>query len=138
MPHYLVVGNETLDSEVLLRRLQELAAAGATFSLLVPASHPRGSWTESMVEAAARTRLEEITARWRELGLTVTGEIGEASPYRAIGDVLRSHDEPFDAIILSTHPAGISRWLHADLVHRVERDYPLPVIHVVATPEPAL
>ena len=137
MRRYLVVGNETLDSGLLLDRLGELASGEASeFHVLVPASHPRGAWTDAMIEAAASARLTEILARWRGMGWTVTGETGEASPHRAIGDVLL-RDRGFDAIVLSTHPPGISRWLHHDVVHRVERDYPLPVIHVVAVPEPA-
>lgn len=136
MRRYLVVGNQTLDGEVLRHRLHELASAEpASFHLLVPATHPPGAWTEALVESTARARLEEILAAWRQDGLEVTGEVGEASPFRAIGDVVL-RDTAFDAIVLSTHPVGISRWLHHDLVHRVERDYPFPVIHVVAAPQP--
>ena len=43
----------------------------------------------------------------------------------------------FDEIILSTLPPGVSRWLKQDLPHRVERDFNLPVTHVIATAEPA-
>ena len=45
--------------------------------------------------------------------------------------------EQFDEIILSTLPPGVSRWLKQDLPHRVERDFSLPVSHVIATEEPA-
>ncbi len=136
MARYLVVGNETLDSEQLLGRLHELAEGGAEFHLLVPATHPRSAWTDAQVEATARERMERVVDRWVAEGLRVTGEPGDVSPYRAIGDVLL-RDERFDAIVLSTHPIGVSRWLRQDVVHKVERDYRLPVIHIMA-PAPVL
>lgn len=139
MARYLVVGNETLDGDRLLDRLRELASAGdAEFHLLVPALHPRGAWTDAQVEIAAHHRMEDAMARWNALGLRMTGgEAGDVSPYRAIGDVLL-RDGSFDAVVLSTHPIGISRWLHHDVVHRVQRDYRIPVIHVMAeSREPA-
>jgi hypothetical protein len=51
----------------------------------------------------------------------------------AIRDALRGH--VFDGIILSTLPPGVSRWLKLDLPHRVERDFGVPVTHVVADAE---
>ena len=132
MARYLVVGNESLDGEQLVGRLHELAAAGdAEFHLLVPATHPRTAWTDAQVETMAERRMEEVVQRWAAAGLHVTGEAGDVSPYRAIGDVLL-RDGRFDAIVLSTHPVGLSRWLRQDLVHRVERDHHLRVIHVMA------
>jgi hypothetical protein len=38
----------------------------------------------------------------------------------------------FAAIILSTFPAGISRWLRGDLLGRLRRRSGIPVVHVVA------
>ncbi len=45
--------------------------------------------------------------------------------------------EPFDEIILSTLPPGMSRWLKMDLPHRVEAVYGLPVTHIIGQPSPA-
>ena len=61
--------------------------------------------------------------------------MGDASPVRAIGDVLLR--EPVDEVILSTLPPGPSRWLRQDVVHRVQRNYDVPVVHIVAQPEHA-
>jgi GABA permease len=36
----------------------------------------------------------------------------------------------FDEIIVSTLPTHVSRWLHQDLPHRLERKTQLPVTHV--------
>ena len=60
-------------------------------------------------------------------GAAVEGIVGDASPVRAIDDVLIEH--PQDEIILSTLPPGISRWLNKDLPHRVEQRFALPVDH---------
>ncbi|MGH2686268.1 MAG: hypothetical protein ACRDJP_12450, partial [Actinomycetota bacterium] len=68
------------------------------------------------------------------LGAEVIGGVGDANPLQAIGDVLR--DWSFDEVVLSTLPAGASRWLRQDLPHRVERQFKLPVTHVVGEPEP--
>ncbi|MGI8685870.1 MAG: hypothetical protein ACR2MO_12440 [Acidimicrobiales bacterium] len=44
---------------------------------------------------------------------------------------------PFDEILLFTHPPGVSRWLHQDLPHRAQRQFAIPVTHVVAEPASA-
>jgi hypothetical protein len=45
--------------------------------------------------------------------------------------------EQFDEIILSTLPPGVSRWLGQDLPHRVQKQFELPLHHVVAAEETA-
>ena len=67
-------------------------------------------------------------------GVEVEGTVGDASPVRAIDDVLIEH--PHDEIILSTLPPGISRWLKKDLPHRVEQRFALPVTTVISTRQP--
>jgi GABA permease len=136
MPRYLVVANRTLGGEHLLAKVRECLVAGpGEFHVLVPASHPARdfTWTEGSDRAAAEERLAEALARFRAAGATVTGEVGDAQPLDAIGDVLRR--EKFDEIILSTLPPGVSRWLGQDLPHRVERQFKLPTHHVVAAAE---
>jgi hypothetical protein len=39
---------------------------------------------------------------------------------------------PWDGIIVSTLPPGISRWLGLDAVSRIRREFDLPVTHLVA------
>jgi hypothetical protein len=48
-----------------------------------------------------------------------------------VADVLRR--EPFDEIIVSTLPRGVSRWLRQNVLRRMAR-FDLPVTHVVAEP----
>jgi hypothetical protein len=52
-------------------------------------------------------------------------------PMDAIEELLHDRGE-FDELIISTLPPGVSRWLHADLPHRV-RHLGLPVTMVIAT-----
>jgi hypothetical protein len=59
--------------------------------------------------------------------------VGDPSPVEAIRDALR--DREFDGIILSTLPPGISRWLRQDLPSRVEKEFDLPVTHVIGEAE---
>ena len=131
MTRYLVVANQTLGAEHLLERVRACTREGpCQFHLVVPATHPMGAWTEGKVRAEAQVRLDEALARFRGLGVTVDGEVGDPSPVLAVKDAMLAHT--FDAIIVSTLSPGISRWLKQDLPHRLERTSGLPVIHVTA------
>lgn len=138
MPKYLVVANQTLGGEHLVTKVRECLATGeaCTFHLVVPATPPQDHvvWTEGEARDLANSRLEVALARFRELGANAEGEVGDANPLLAIEDALRV--SPFDAIILSTLPPGASRWLRKDLPHRVESRFGLPLLHVVAPPQP--
>jgi hypothetical protein len=79
-------------------------------------------WTEGHDHAVADARLADALERFRALGADVEGEVGDSSPMEAVRDVLW-REPPFDAIILSTLPAGVSRWLRQDLPHRIERTF---------------
>jgi GABA permease len=131
MRRYLVVANRTLGGEHLLEAVRDRMAQGPSeFHVVVPASHPSSAWSEGEVIAMAQRQLDDALARFAEMGATATGEVGDASPVRAIGDVLLR--EPVDEVILSTLPSGPSRWLRQDVVHRVQRSYDVPVVHIVA------
>lgn len=141
MMRYLVVAHRTLVGPHLLAEAGRRIAAGPSeFHLLVPVQHPRSGWSDGEVEAEARVRLKEGLSRFRELGAPVDGEIGDANPVLAIGDLLRARregDVAFDEILLSTLPPGLSRWLHLDVVSRAREEHGLPVTHVVAEREPS-
>jgi hypothetical protein len=132
MRRYLVVANRTLLGEHLLERIDQCTAAGSCqFHLLVPASPPDDSlvFTEGRARAAAQSRLDEALAVLRARGADVTGEIGDRDPVEAVRDVM-IHDRGFDEVILSTLPAGPSRWLGQDVPHRLSRAVDIPVTHV--------
>jgi polyisoprenoid-binding protein YceI len=116
-------------------RLRELnQPKPARFHVVVPASHPAASWTwtEHEDRALGETRLKDFLEKLKAEGFEVTGEVGDANPMNAIADVLGRESEPFDDIVLSTLPPGVSRWLGQDLPHRIERAFDLPLICVVA------
>ena len=130
---YLVVANQTLGAEQLSRKVRECQGAGpCTFHLLVPATPPHDhlTWVEGEAATIARDRLDLALVRLRKLGVSVDGAIGDPNPLLAIGDALR--DAEFDHIILSTLPAGVSRWLKMDLPSRVEAAFGLPVSHIIS------
>lgn len=139
---YLVVANQTLTGEALSRTVAECMRAGpASFHVLVPATHsddyparPRAMagtvgrkevGTDERGLAGARLRLRQGLAGLGGIGAQVTGEVGPADPFLAIGTVLAR--ESFDEVVLSTLPTGLSRWLAADLPRRVERHYRITV-----------
>ena len=135
MRRYLVVANQTLAAEPLVSRVRQLArAAPSSFHVVVTATPPRDHlWTEGEARATARSRLDAAPARFAELGTEVEGEVGDANPMLAIGDALRDHG-PFDEIVISTLPKGLSKWLKLDLPHRVEASFGLRVTRVVEEP----
>jgi hypothetical protein len=137
MAKYLLVAHQTADSEELLRAAQGLARqdADAEFVLLVPAT-PVGSllvWEEGETADVARRRATSARARLEATGLRIVdARPGDQDPVAAIGDEMHSRRR-YAAIIVSTLPAGISRWVHMDVISRVRRNYPgQPVIHVVS------
>jgi hypothetical protein len=128
MRRYLVVANQTLAGEPLVSRIRELSRAGpCAFFLVVPAT-PQGE-----ARAAARARLDEGRMRLSGLGVEVEGEVGDGNPMLAIGDAIRDRG-PFDEIVLSTLPPGLSKWLKLDLPHRVAASFAIPMTHVVGEP----
>ena len=136
MHRYLVVANQTLGGEPLFARIRELARAGqSAFHVVVPATPPKDHvWTEDEAATIATTRLNSALQRMTALGLEADGEVGDGSPMLAIEDAIREQG-PFEAIVLSTLPPRLSRWLRLDLPHRVEAAFGLRLIHVTGEPD---
>jgi hypothetical protein len=137
MRHVLVVANRTLGEQHLLDELHRRQGRGeVAFHVVVPASHPTGTWTwtDDEAETGARQRLDALLATLAAAGIDATGEIGDANPVVAVEDLLRR--EPMDEIIVSTLPQGLSRWLAGNVVHRIQDHTGLPVTHIVAEQSP--
>lgn len=135
MPRYLVVAHRTLGSPELLEALEQRSIGGETsFHLLVPEYHGGLglTYTDTRSRAAARQALEEALTRFTAAGLTTTGEIGEASPVDAVATLLERDDaEAYDAVLVSTLPPGISKWLGIDAPSQIRRRFGVDVIHVI-------
>jgi hypothetical protein len=94
---YLIVGNQTLASDRLAEKVQDVLAAGpAEIHIVVPAtpSHEHLTWTEGAAHEIAERNLEAAIALFGEVGAEVSGEIGDAHPMEAIRAALHGH--PFD------------------------------------------
>ena len=134
MRRYLVIANRTLCEQHLLDELhrRRVAEPGCRFHLIVPATHPPGTWTDQSAHALAQVRLDDALDTMAVGGITATGEVGDANPVTAVGDVLLRELGRFDEIIISTLPVGISKWIGENTVRRLKRATGLPVTHVIA------
>ena len=83
---------------------------------------------EDLGRTLARERMRQQLDRMRELGASVSGEIGVADPVDAVRVVL--HRWEFDEVILSTLPGRRSRWLAADLPTKIRRGFKLQVTQI--------
>jgi hypothetical protein len=137
MRRYLVVANQTLGGQPLLTRLKAIAELDdVSLFVVVPATPPAhpGPWTHGEAHRIAEERLATAMETFRALGAKeVDGCVGSQRPMDAIRDALRGRN--IDEIIISTLPAGMSKWLHQDLPHRVARWFEVPVSHVIGDKE---
>ena len=135
MSRYLIVTHQTALSPDLQRKVKALVAedALAEFAVLVPEA-PGSTFTwEGETVDVARQRAEAAKALLEETAQArvFRTAVGAPEPLQAITDELLGHPG-YDALVISTLPPGISRWLKLDLVHRAERKFGLRVVHVVA------
>jgi hypothetical protein len=142
MARYLVIAHQTAESPELLERLRQLAEADsqAEFTILVPATPVCNVWICDEVETArvARERAAGAEERFKGQGLRVlASRAGDADPVEALRDELM-RDDSYEAIVISTFPPGISRWLKMDVLARAARLLPeRPIISVIASSVPA-
>ncbi|MER3603416.1 MAG: hypothetical protein C4298_06420 [Thermus sp.] len=131
---YLVVAHRTAKSPALAEKLKEILNQDpeARFVLLVPATPPPGwVYDESEVRERAEKEAQEAKRALEAQGVPIEeAKPGDISPLLAIEEELLAHPQ-YQAIVLSTLPPGISRWLRLDVHTQAER-FGLPVIHVIA------
>ena len=135
--HVLVVANRTAESDELLAALRERAQESPThFTLLVPATPHGVAWAADMHSGSeeAEAHMGKALERLAAAGLEVDGVLGDSDPIAAVQDAVNTGGQ-FDAVVVSTLPTHLSRWLKLDLPHRVERTTGLPVQHIEATTE---
>ena len=129
----LVVAHRTAASDELLEALVKRVEKGpAEFFLVVP-NTPRGShWMTDMNagDTTCEQHLAGALKRWRDVGLDVTGILGDPDPLAAAQDAANQGE--YDEVIVSTLPKRMSKWLHLDLPHKVQHATGLPTQHVSA------
>jgi hypothetical protein len=139
MRMHLIVANQTLLGEVLRSEvLKRLEAGPARFHVVVPATPIVGrfTWDEETAFAAARDRLDAGVQWLLSLGADADGEVGDRDPVQAVRDAIRRM--PADEIVLSTLPAGRSRWLGQDVPSRMRDAVGIPVTVVTQRRESAV
>lgn len=111
-------------------------AAGATSDAARQAVDDAVRRRERMVGQAhvrAESRLRQMTDKIEAAGGHALGEVGGPDPAAAVETLLLRH--AFAEVIISTLPAGLSRWLKTeDLPLRVAHMTDLPVTTVEAEP----
>jgi hypothetical protein len=149
MHRYLVVANQTLDSDELETLVRERLAEGpAEFWLVVPATPVKDLASNAMpipmpvmggvaslpappseARRLAQVNLDSAIAKLTAAGGTVGGAVGDPDPVRAVAEAVSGRE--FDEIIVFTLPPRLSRWLHHDLPTRLQQTFHLPVTDVV-------
>jgi hypothetical protein len=126
----LVVANETVVGEPLLKRIRERAARGpASFLIICPQNDPTAGQHRE-----AERRLRRALADLRADGIDAHGQVAHPDPLTAALHAV--HDERIDEIIVSTFPGQQrSSWLRGDLVNRLRKETGLPVEHVEVEPQ---
>jgi hypothetical protein len=140
MARYLLVANETAESPELLRAVNEIHSRDddAEFVIVIPATPlnllQQFEGTVKSARALAAQRAQRTRRHLEDAGIRVRStRVGNWDPYVAIEEELA--DTTYDAIVLSTLPPGISRWLRTDLPSRVARRHPeIRLVHVVSRP----
>jgi hypothetical protein len=135
---YLLVANETAESQEMLHVVSEINAddPDAEFEILIPATPlnllQQFEGTAKSARGLAARRAQSTRLHLESLGILVRStRVGNWDPYAAIEEEFEN--EKYEAIVLSTLPPGVSRWLRMDLPSRVARRHPeVRLIHVVS------
>lgn len=139
MPTHLIVAYQTAGGRPLREAIQEVVEQHpeAKFQLLVPATRTQHlfTWTEGESTAVAQQTADAAAERLTSSGVPLIGvTVGDPDPFVAVTNELDAHPD-CEAIIVSTFPPGISRWLRLDLPTRLEKLTGLPVTHVIVEPD---
>ena len=136
-----MIAHQTAEQPALLAALREVAAEDehAAFVLLVPETplEHLGMVTADVAAAAAEQAAVRARSHFKDSGLMIEDvRVSDPNPVLSVTQELAA-DSGYERLIVSTFPSGISRWLHMDVVSRIERVVDIPVTHVIAPREPA-
>ncbi len=120
----LVVANQTVAGDELVRRLKAKAAEGPRrFIVAVPQMGGEGG-----ASAAARARLRELLDSLAEDDIVAAGMIAHSDPYAATMNAMDSFH--ISEIVISTLPENRSEWTKRGLIEKVAKATGKPVEHV--------
>jgi hypothetical protein len=122
----LVIANVTANSPELVDALRARQQQGPMVpTLLMPATKNGYAGKEEATE-----RMQAVLAQWREAGVVANGVVGDPDPAVAVHETWDPRS--FDEVIVSTLSGSTSKWLQADLPHRVQQITGCDVTHVEA------
>lgn len=148
MRRYVIVANQTLDSDALMSVIRERAAQGpAEFWLVVPATPVKDLASNAVAipmpvmggplslphppaeaQKLAQAKLDSALKKLAAAEVTASGAVTDPDPMRGVEEALA--DRPADEIIVVTLPSRFSHWLHTDLPDRLAHRFHVPVTHV--------
>lgn len=147
----LILANRTLAGEKLHALVRErLDEMPTEFHVLVPQPSPAAVYVDpatglsdpatqrahlesrTIARADAERRLSTFRELFADMDTALTGEVALGDPVVAAHRVMQR--STFDEIVVSTFPAGISKWLKLDLPTRLERGFDVPVTAIIQQP----
>jgi hypothetical protein len=131
----LVVANDTLGEEALLREVERLACVPCTHVLLlVPALISTGARLTGAVDGLSDQARVRLKTALDHIGhdLLVAGEISEADPLQAVEDAFATFAP--DEVIVSTRWERAASGLEPRLAGLVRERFAVPVRHLVFEP----
>jgi len=153
MPKYLVIANQTLGGQQLVRRISELAASAGSeptqLHLVVPVTKTDGThqWDYPPIDryipdatvlarTMAQARLDHEVERLRHEDIKADGEVTDNDPVDRAKALVA--EQKFDAVLVSTLPHHLSKWLRTDLPSHLDRALDVPVEHVEGSAGPSV
>src|SRR3954468_18343304 len=108
-PRILVIANRTSSTPTLLHTVEQRAAAGAGFTLMIPPDHGHHQdWSQDAALELLRR------AAGADVASLAPGDDPLDTVHRAVSD------GEFDELIVCTTPPHLARWVHHDLPHRLQ------------------
>jgi len=149
MRRYLIVANQTLDSDQLMHVIADRTGSEdpAEFRLVVPATPVKDLASNAVAvpmpvmggtlnlphppaEAVklAQAKLDAALKKLTAAGVAASGAVSDPDPMHAVEAAMA--DGTYDEIIVVTLPSRFSHWLHTDLPDRLAHRFHVPVTHV--------
>jgi GABA permease len=149
MRRYLIVANQTLDSDQLMHVIADRTGSEdpAEFRLVVPATPVKDLASNAVAipmpvmggtlnlphppaeaQKLAQAKLDAALKKLAAAGVTASGAVSDPDPMHGVEAAMA--EGTYDEIIVVTLPSRFSHWLHTDLPDRLAHRFHVPVTHV--------